>query len=276
MAHQLDEQQQPQLFSWGSGSAGVLGHNDEEDYHRPRRLDDSTWTTLGCELEAGSTSEEDGSPVFCHGQSRESPHPGFATTDLDRLMSCSGTHTLLSGADRRGIWSFGSNASGESGADPQTTAPALLQPRYLPLYRLGPLALEARVRTVACGWHHSVLLTDQVAFSLVRACSACCCPNPLARGGSGIPPPLCPVTLDAHEAPFLGRQYLYDHPGRIIYLGTSQVGCPRTGSGSPRRSCFRQHPNPGHIRGEMAAPDHRGRRRFPSHRCPGRVLGGAS
>eukprot|EP01087_Luapelamoeba_hula_P003141 TRINITY_DN1295_c0_g2_i11.p1 TRINITY_DN1295_c0_g2~~TRINITY_DN1295_c0_g2_i11.p1 ORF type:complete len:1352 (+),score=256.35 TRINITY_DN1295_c0_g2_i11:242-4057(+) len=162
--HNLALSDQGQVYSWGLGFGGRLGHGNEQMIPTPTLIDKligTEITQISCG-NAHSVALSSTKIVYSwgvglngrlgHGDTKNVlvPTPiDFVTPNLDIVnVECGGMHTLLLSKNGQ-VYSFGSNNGGQLGRQQDPLKPGLMQS-----------AAEFKTVQVACGGQHSLLLTD--------------------------------------------------------------------------------------------------------------------
>ena len=147
------------LYAFGWNGAGQLGTGDKEDMKvRPPPQASTQQLRRACSLRLPPPqwrSEAD-QPLAPAPQT-----PGRVAPLTDKrvcMVACGGPYTVLATDDEQ-VWAFGANARGQLGLGAEQTEDESMEPMLLsPPQGL----LSWKVELIACGYAHTVFLTDNL------------------------------------------------------------------------------------------------------------------
>ena len=138
-----------EIWSWGSGSSGQLGHGDEKDERSPRLVSDfsvsvpATTTSANGEREPEGNDPSSSQPIG--GQQMRIPGDGYG-------VACGLFHSACWAGGR--LWLWGKGDAGRLGHDDENGRYSPTLNEYLP-----------PVRCAALGGLHSVALAEERIYS---------------------------------------------------------------------------------------------------------------
>jgi alpha-tubulin suppressor-like RCC1 family protein len=184
------------VFTWGRGSFGHLGHNDEQDRLAPARLGREQFGGGKIVFLSSALSLSEGGVLWVWGfggygqlglgdrddrmvPTRLGAGEVFTSfLSLVRMAACGGLHTLVA-TEEGVVWAFGRGEHGRLGLNNKDDR---LVPTRVDPQRFG----GAQVATVAGGAYHSAAVTEGGAlFTWGKGKTDSCHPRHLVPGGLG-------------------------------------------------------------------------------------------